>query len=118
MKRIIFSLSLLLFIPGMYGQNGHITLEECQQKTQDNYPLVRQYDLVEKTKEYNLENAARGYLPQFALSAKASYQSDVTELPIAIPGVDIKGMAGVTATDMGWRRNPDAEEKGYGGSGD
>ena len=93
MKRIIFSLSLLLFMPGMYGQTGHITLEECQQKTQDNYPLVRQYDLVEKTKEYNLENAARGYLPQFALSAKASYQSDVTELPIAIPGVDIKGMA-------------------------
>ena len=93
MKRIIFSLSLLLFMPGMYGQPGHITLEECQQKTQDNYPLVRQYDLVEKTKEYNLENAARGYLPQFALSAKASYQSDVTELPIAIPGVDIKGMA-------------------------
>ena len=73
MKRIIFSLSLLLFMPGMYGQTGHITLEECQQKTQDNYPLVRQYDLVEKTKEYNLENAARGYLPQFALSAKASY---------------------------------------------
>lgn len=59
MKRIIFSLSLLLFMPGMYGQTGHITLEECQQKTQDNYPLVRQYDLVEKTKEYNLENAAR-----------------------------------------------------------
>lgn len=55
MKRIIFSLSLLLFMPGMYGQTGHITLEECQQKTQDNYPLVRQYDLVEKTKEYNLE---------------------------------------------------------------
>lgn len=126
MKRIIFSLSLLLFMAGIYGQTGHITLEECQQKTQDNYPLVRQYDLVEKTKEYNLENAVRGYLPQFALSAKASYQSDVTELPITIPGVDIKGMAkdqyqvdaGVTATDMGWRRNPDAEEKGYSGSGD
>ena len=51
MKRIIFSLSLLLFMAGIYGQTGHITLEECQQKTQDNYPLVRQYDLVEKTKE-------------------------------------------------------------------
>ena len=59
MKRIIFSLSLLLFMAGIYGQTGHITLEECQQKTQDNYPLVRQYDLVEKTKEYNLENAWR-----------------------------------------------------------
>ena len=120
MKRIIFSLSLLLFMAGIYGQTGHITLEECQQKTQDNYPLVRQYDLVEKTKEYNLENAVRGYLPQFALSAKASYQSDVTELPITIPGVDIKGMAKdqyqvmLELQQQIW----DAEEKGYSGSGD
>ena len=45
---------------------------------------------MEKTKEYNLENAAKGYLPQFALSAKASYQSDVTELPVKIPGVELK----------------------------
>lgn len=89
MKRIIFSFSFLLFVSGMYGQ---ITLEECQRKTQDNYPLIRQYGLVEKTKEYNLENASRGYLPQFALSAKASYQSEVTELPIKIPGVEIKGL--------------------------
>lgn len=89
MKRIIFSFSFLLFVSGMYGQ---ITLEECQRKTQDNYPLIRQYGLVEKTKEYNLENAARGYLPQFALSAKASYQSEVTELPVRIPGVEIKGL--------------------------
>ena len=46
MKRIIFSISLLLFVTGMYGQARRITLEECQQKTQDNYPLVRQYDLI------------------------------------------------------------------------
>ena len=38
-------------------------------RQQENYPLVHQYGLVEKTKEYNLENAAKGYLPQFALSA-------------------------------------------------
>ena len=89
MKRMIFTLSLFVCVSGMYGQ---VTLEECQRKTQDNYPLVRQYDLIEKTKEYTLENVAKGYLPQFALSAKASYQSDVTELPIKISGVDIKGM--------------------------
>ena len=69
MKRMVFSFSFLLFVSGMYAQ---ITLEECQRKTQENYPLVHQYGLVEKTKEYNLENAAKGYLPQFALSAKAS----------------------------------------------
>ena len=89
MKRMIFSFSFLLYVAGAYAQ---ITLEECQRKTQDNYPLVHQYGLVEKTKEYNLENAAKGYLPQFALSAKASYQSDVTEIPVKLSGVDLKGL--------------------------
>lgn len=89
MKRMIFSLFWLCSVTGMYGQ---ITLKECQRKTQENYPLVRQYGLIEKTKEYSLANAAKGYLPQFALSAKASYQSDVTEIPIKISGLDIKGL--------------------------
>lgn len=89
MKRIILSLSFSLAISWVYGQ---VTLEECQRKTQDNYPLVRQYGLIEKTKEYNLDNAAKGYLPQFALSAKATYQSDVTELPVKIPNVNIKAL--------------------------
>lgn len=89
MKRIIYSLSFLFFASGMYAQ---VTLDECQRKTQQNYPLVHQYSLVEKTREYNLENATKGYLPQFALSAKASYQSEVTEIPVKLPGVDLKGM--------------------------
>jgi outer membrane protein TolC len=89
MKRVIFSLSFSLFALLMYGQ---ITLEECQRKTQENYPLVRQYGLIEKTKEYNLANASKGYLPQFTLSGKASWQSEVTELPVQVPGVDIKGL--------------------------
>lgn len=92
MKRMFLGLFFSLSLSGVYGQTYHVTLEECQQKTQDNYPLVRQYGLVEKTKEYNLDNAAKGYLPQFALSAKASYQSEVTELPITIPGVNVKGL--------------------------
>ena len=89
MKRVIFSLSFSLFALLMYGQ---ITLEECQRKTRENYPLVRQYGLIEKTKEYNLANASKGYLPQFTLSGKASWQSEVTELPVQVPGVDIKGL--------------------------
>lgn len=89
MKRIVLFLSFSLVAILMSAQ---VTLEDCQQKTQANYPLVRQYDLIEKTKEFNLANASKGYLPQFALSAKATYQSAVTELPVQIPGVDIKGV--------------------------
>ena len=47
MKRMVFSFSFLLFVSGI---NAQITLEECQRKTQENYPLVHQYGLVEKTK--------------------------------------------------------------------
>lgn len=88
-KRILLWLSATLFASGLSAQ---ITLEACQRKTRDNYPLVRQYDLIEKTREYTLNNASKGYLPQFALSAKATYQSDVTELPIQIPGVNLKAL--------------------------
>ena len=90
MKRFIFSLSFSLFALLTYGQ---ITLEECQRKTRENYPLVRQYGLIEKTKEYNLANASKANLPQFTLSGKATWQSEVTELPVQIPGVDIKGLS-------------------------
>ena len=41
--------------------------------------LVRQFDLIERTKDFTVENAAKGYFPQLSFSGKASYQSDVTE---------------------------------------
>lgn len=91
MKKIDFvliSIFCTLFTP-MYGQ---LTIDECYKKAQINYPLVKQYGLIKQSEEYNLQNASKGYLPQFSLSAKASYQSDVTELPIRIPNTDIKGV--------------------------
>lgn len=93
MKKIIsiFSLSLLAgFLIPAWAQ---LSVEECQKKARDNYPLIKRYELIEKSKEYNLSNAGKGYLPQFSMSAKASYQSDVTELPVRMPGIDIKSMS-------------------------
>ena len=90
MNKLIYAITLTLLSPlSIYGQ---LTLEECQQKAQQNYPLVQQYNLIEQSKEYNLSNVGKGYLPQLSLSAKASYQSDVTEIPIKIPGIDIDGL--------------------------
>lgn len=89
MKRSILSLSFVFTAVMMHAQ---LTLDDCQRRAQANYPLVRQYGLIEKAREYNLENAGKGYFPQFSISGKATYQSAVTELPIKIPGVDIKGM--------------------------
>ena len=89
MKRTILSYSFVLAAMLAHAQ---LTLEGCQHSAQTNYPLVRQHGLIEKAREYNLENAGKGYLPQFTLSGKATYQSDVTKLPVDVPGIDIKSM--------------------------
>ncbi len=68
---------------------GQLTIEACYEKARANYPLVVQYGLIEQAEQYNLANAAKGYLPQATLSGRVTYQSEVTEIPIEIPGVEI-----------------------------
>jgi Outer membrane protein len=82
MKRLMLN-SLLLFIP-ILSFSQQLTLDECQAKAKSNYPLIKQYKLIEQTEQFNLSNANKGYLPQFSLSAKATYQSDVTEIPAVL----------------------------------
>lgn len=89
MKRIILSFSFLLAATLMHAQ---LTLDDCLRLAQENYPLVRQYGLIEKSLEYNLSNAGKGYLPQFAVSGKVTYQSDVTKLPVEIPDISMKAL--------------------------
>ena len=50
---------LLLLMTGMIlPASAQLTLEECQRKAQDNYPLVTQYQLIRLSEEYSLANAA------------------------------------------------------------
>lgn len=72
---------------------GQLSIELCHEKAKKNYPLIKRYGLIEKTKDYNLSNAGKGYLPQFSMSAKATYQSDVPHLPISVPGVNIRPLS-------------------------
>lgn len=67
---------------------AQLSIEECYEKAESNYPLIKQYGLIEKVKDYNLSNAGKGYLPQIQLSAKATYQSEVTKIPMNIEGVN------------------------------
>ena len=74
------------------------TLEECQRAAEQNYPLIRQYDLIEKTTDLTVSNIQKGWLPQISASAQATYQSDVVSWPDQIRtmmtglGVDMKGL--------------------------
>ncbi|MDL2243268.1 TolC family protein [Bacteroidales bacterium OttesenSCG-928-J19] len=91
MKKLIL---LALLFCSSYPAFPQLTIDDCYVKARANYPLIKQYDLIRESKEYNLSNAGKGYLPQISFSAKASYQSDVTQLPfdfeqLGIPGLDI-----------------------------
>ena len=81
-KQILFLFLLILCQLSANAQS--LTIETCQVKAKENYPLVKQYGLIEQTARYNISNANKGYLPQLALSAKATYQSDVTQIPSSL----------------------------------
>ena len=57
------------------------TLEECQRAAEQNFPLIRQYGLIEKTTDLNVANIQKGWLPKVSASAQATLQSDVPAFP-------------------------------------
>ena len=89
-KRQIFIVFTLLLSVQTFAQ---LRIETCYEKARANYPLVKQYGLIEQSRDYNLSNVARAWLPQIQLSAKATYQSDVTKIPIDFSQLPIPQMA-------------------------
>ena len=86
--RILIAVNVLLIMGNdLYAQ---YTISLCQEKVEANYPLIKKYDLVEQSRSFNLKNANMAYLPQVTLQAKASYQSEVTEIPFSMPGTNIE----------------------------
>jgi len=81
-KQILVSILLILIQFNLNAQS--LTVETCQTKAIANYPLVKQYGLIEQTSQFNISNANKGYLPQLSLSAKATYQSAVTQIPAVL----------------------------------
>jgi outer membrane protein TolC len=75
---------LLLYVGVVYAQPYR--LEECQEKARANYPLVKQYDLIEKSTEFTLSNASKAYLPQLSVTAIEGYI--IKGLPAFVPGAE------------------------------
>lgn len=82
----LFGLFLLTTFFG-YGQNT-ISLNECYEGLKTNYPLAKQYVILAQQKEAELLAIKSKTLPQLNLNAQATYQSDVSEVPL--PNIDIE----------------------------
>ncbi|MEP2670707.1 MAG: TolC family protein [Cyclobacteriaceae bacterium] len=80
----------LMWITPLFAQaQNPLTIEMCHELARNNYPLINQKQLIEKSTEYSIANIKSGQLPQISINAQATYQSDVTQIPISVPGFDI-----------------------------
>ena len=61
------------------------TLEEVQELAKNSYPLIKRNALLEKTRDYTVENVSKGWLPQISVVGQATYQNEVTQLPFSLP---------------------------------
>lgn len=84
------SLLLLFAVVPTLSQTQHLSLEECQALARENYPKIQQLDLIQQSRDFSLENAGKGNLPQININGQATYQSDVTQIPVEMPGTDIE----------------------------
>jgi len=93
MKRIlIIIINYSLLIINSNAQEPTLSLQKAYELAQQNYPLIKQRELIKQTSDYSVDNLGKGFLPQIFFSGQATYQSEVTEpnLPGTPPGVIVQ----------------------------
>lgn len=87
-------ISILVFLfTSLINSQTRLTIDECYSKARENYPLIKQKDYIIKSNEYSISNIWKGYFPQVTLSGQVTYQSEVTSIPILIPGIKIEPLS-------------------------
>ena len=97
MKNCKFLILTLFASSSVYAQ---LSIEDCYEKARANYPLIKQYELIEQSRDYNLSILSKVFLPQLQLSAKATYQSEVTKIPIDFSQIPIPQMAAIKIPEL------------------
>lgn len=87
MKNKLVIVILLIFTLNATAQKT-LTLQECYDMVDKNYPLVKQVGLLDQKSTYEIDALNTAKLPKIDLNAQATYQSDVIGLPVALPGVN------------------------------
>lgn len=83
MKRITIFLFLIVVVRFGLSQNNTVyTLDQCYSSAFLNYPNFKQTELNNAIFELNIKNTKTNYYPNLNLNGQASWQSDVTKMPI------------------------------------
>jgi outer membrane protein TolC len=81
------------FLPLFMQGQDLLTIEKCYELARNNYPLIKQKSLIEQSTEFSIANIHSGHLPQLSINAQATYQSDVTQVPIGVPGLSVESLS-------------------------
>ena len=81
-------LSALLIVPQLGWSQQTLNIDSCYALAKRNYPLIKQFELIEKSKEYSISNANKAYLPQMSITAIGAYIDGMPS--ISMPGSEAK----------------------------
>lgn len=87
MKKI--SLYLIAFLPFLGFTQQKITLSECYNWAEKNYPIAKQTSLLQQKATYEIDALNKAKLPTVNLNAQATYQSAVTQIPFSLPNMTV-----------------------------
>ena len=71
-----------------------LSLDEARQMAHDNYPAIQQYQLIEQTRRYTIDNVAKGWLPSVSVSTGLYGFTDIVKSNTMTQqmGIDMKNI--------------------------
>lgn len=85
---LLFGIAVLFSISG-FSQEQSITLGKCLVQAEQQFPLLKQKGLYGSIADHNIKNIQTNFLPQANVNGQATWQSEVTKIPIKIPNMNI-----------------------------
>ena len=96
MKRMLL-ITVLSLAAGLTGA-AQISVEQCVALARDNYPLISRYGLLQQSRQIELSDINKGWLPQIGVYAQGTLQNVVPSFPDALSdvldkmGADVEGL--------------------------
>ncbi|MFM6995176.1 MAG: TolC family protein [Sediminibacterium sp.] len=74
------------FLFATFIQAQTYTLQEVEELSIKNYPLIKQAAILNQSANFNIDNIKKALYPQFSINGQATYQSEVTSINLPIAG--------------------------------
>lgn len=64
--------------------NADVTVEQCVEAARENYPLIQKYDILNHSRQLDLSDINKSWLPQIGVYAQGTVQNVVPSFPDAL----------------------------------